>query len=366
MLVHRAAPRPGVTEEVEGEPAAWRINLREVAQVATVALFMIAFWAVLEYARVLLLPIVSGIVIGLMLGPVTVIAARYRIPSWLTAAVLIALVLVLFNLFVVVLTAPLIEWVGKAPAIGETIRQKFIFLERPIAALRDLYKTVVQSGSTPLKVDTGGEIGMIAPVVTAVAPVIGEVLLFFGTLFFVLGGRAELRRQIINLFGRRETRLRTLRIWNDIESNLTTYLSTMALIYLAVGTTTGLMTWLLGYPSPLVWGLVAFILNFIPYLGPAVVVVVLAAVGLVSFPTLGYALVGPALYVALTTLEGHFVTPAIIGRRMTINPFLVFLALAFWTWLWGAVGAFLAMPLLIASLVALNHLFPKDEIKLPA
>jgi predicted PurR-regulated permease PerM len=93
--------------------------------------------------------------------------------------------------------------------------------------------------------------------------------------------------------------------------------------------------------------------------------IMLLAVGLVTFPTLGYALLPPAAFVALTTLEGHFVTPTILGQRLTLNPLAVFLALAFWTWLWGAMGAFLAVPLLIVALVIFDHLFPSDDIKLP-
>jgi predicted PurR-regulated permease PerM len=96
-----------------------------------------------------------------------------------------------------------------------------------------------------------------------------------------------------------------------------------------------------------------------------VMVIVLFAVGLVSFPSLGHALLAPAGLIALCTLEGHFITPAIVGRRMTLNPLLVVLALAFWTWMWGPIGAFLAVPLSIICLVVFSHLFPGEEIKLP-
>ena len=86
---------------------------------------------------------------------------------------------------------------------------------------------------------------------------------------------------------------------------------------------------------------------------------------MMSFPSLGYALVPPASFVALTAIEGHIITPTILGRRLTLNPFAVLLALAFWTWLWGPMGAFLAIPLSIVALVTINHLFPPDESKLP-
>jgi len=127
----------------------------------------------------------------------------------------------------------------------------------------------------------------------------------------------------------------------------------------------GIGAFLLGFPNPAFFGLAAAVLNYIPYVGPAVMVMILFGVGLVTFPSLGHALLAPLGFVALTTAEGHFITPTIVGRRITLNPLLVFLALAFWTWLWGPIGAFLAAPLSIVGVVVFNHLFPQDDAKLP-
>ena len=115
----------------------------------------------------------------------------------------------------------------------------------------------------------------------------------------------------------------------------------------------------------MIFGLLAALLNYVPYVGPAVMVVILFGVGLVTFPSLGHALLAPLGFIALTTAEGHFITPTIVGRRITLNPLLVFLALAFWTWLWGPIGAFLAAPLSIVGIVVFNHLFPNEDVKLP-
>jgi len=103
----------------------------------------------------------------------------------------------------------------------------------------------------------------------------------------------------------------------------------------------------------------------VPYVGPAVMVVILFTVGLVSFPSLGQAFIAPLAFVLLTTMEGHFITPTVVGRRVTLNPLLIFLALAFWTWMWGPIGAFLAAPLSIIGLVVVNHLVPSEDVKLP-
>jgi predicted PurR-regulated permease PerM len=107
------------------------------------------------------------------------------------------------------------------------------------------------------------------------------------------------------------------------------------------------------------------LLNYVPYVGPGVMVIVLFGVGLVSFPSIAHAAIAPLGFIVLTTTEGHLVTPTIVGRRLTLNPLLVLLALAFWTWMWGPFGAFLAVPLSIVGLVVFNHLFPTEEVNLP-
>jgi predicted PurR-regulated permease PerM len=157
-----------------------------------------------------------------------------------------------------------------------------------------------------------------------------------------------------------------LKIMNDIEHNLTGYLSVVAVINIAVGICGGLAAWVAGLPDPVAWAVLGFILNFIPYIGALIMEVGLFTVGLVTFPTLTHALLAPLLFLAFATLEGHFITPSIIGHRLTLNPLTVFLSLVFWTWLWGPVGAFLAVPLLIMALVVVDHLFPEDEPQLPA
>jgi predicted PurR-regulated permease PerM len=206
---------------------------------------------------------------------------------------------------------------------------------------------------------------VVLPVVAFVTPAAAELLLFFGTLLFFLVGQLSFRSNLVALFSSRDGKLRFLKIMNDIEHNLTGYLTVVTVINVAVGTIVGIGTWLLGYPNPVIFGLLAAFLNYVPYVGPAAVVVVLFGVGLVTFPTISQALVAPLGFVVLTTTEGHFITPAIVGRRLTLNPLLVVLALAFWTWLWGPFGAFLATPVTIIGLVIAHHFFPADDVKLP-
>jgi len=208
-------------------------------------------------------------------------------------------------------------------------------------------------------------VSIIQPVLLYLTPALGQVIIFFGTLFFYLLGRTQMRSVVVAFFDQRDARLRTLKIMNDIDRNLTDYLSVVAIINLAVGCCAGVVAYVAGLPNPLAWGVLGFILNFIPYVGALIMELILLGVGLATFSTLTHALLAPLLYLAFTTIEGHFVTPAIMGRRLTLNPLLVFFALVFWTWLWGPIGAFLAVPILIMMLVVASHLFPDEDPALP-
>jgi predicted PurR-regulated permease PerM len=141
--------------------------------------------------------------------------------------------------------------------------------------------------------------------------------------------------------------------------------ATVTVINISLGAVVAAGAWMFGFENPLMLGLLTAIFNYIPYIGPACIVIILFGVGLVTFPTLGYALLPPAAFVALTTVEGNILTPAILGHRLTLNPLIVFTAIVFWAWLWGPIGAFLAIPLSIIGMVVINHLLPSDDTKLP-
>jgi predicted PurR-regulated permease PerM len=337
---------------------------RTAAQAATIGMFVIIFVIALNLARPILLPIVSAFVVTMMLGPLSARASRYGIPSLLSAIILWLLVIAVFYGVIVLLASPVVDWMRKAPDIGRSIQDKLHVLDRPLAALQELRDALLPSDKKDsLGVDI---VAFVQPAVAVVTPAIGQMLIFFGALFFMLLGRARLRQLLVVFFQERESRLRTLKIMNDIEHNLTGYLSIVALINVAVGICGGAAAWVAGLPDPVAWAVLGFILNFIPYIGALIMEAALFMVGLVTFPSLTHALVAPLLFLALATLEGHFITPSVMGRRLTLDPLIVFLSLVFWTWLWGPVGAFLAVPLLIVALVVADHLFPQDEPELPA
>jgi predicted PurR-regulated permease PerM len=331
-------------------------------QVATIGIFLILFGAFLYIGRAILLPILAAAVVALTLAPMVKAGKRRGIPTWIMGFFIVALCIGALSLAVTALAGPVSEWIGRAPEIGATIKQKLSVLDQPLAALHELENTLFGSDSGMLNTPAPN---VVMPVVAFLTPAAGEFLLFFGTLMFFLVGQIELRNHIVSLFGNHDAKLRFLKIMRDIERNLAGYLTVVTIINIALGTVVALGAWLIGLPNPVIFGLLAALLNYVPYVGPAVMVIVLFGVGLVTFPLLGHAAIAPLGLIALTTAEGHFVTPTIVGRRLTLNPLLVFLALAFWTWLWGPIGAFLAVPLSIIGLVVFNHLFPTNDVKLP-
>ena len=333
------------------------------AQMATVGIFILLLGACLFFARPLLLPVAAALVIGTTLAPLVKAAARHRISPWVTALVLGAVLLAAAGGAVTLLASPLAEWIARAPEIGATIKQKLYVLDRPLAAVRELQEVLLPSGNT-VAVEPS-QWGIVTPVVAFVTPAVVQVTLFFVTLIFFLATQMDFRRYMVSFFTSRDAKLRYIRISNDIEDHLASYVAIVTIINCGLGVVVALGAWLFGFPSPIIFGLMAMVLNFIPYIGAACMTVILLGVGLVTFPSLGYALVPPAAFVAVATIEGQFITPTVLGRRLTLNPLVVLLAIAFWAWLWGPMGAFLAVPLTVVFLVTMTHLFPPDESKLP-
>ena len=330
---------------------------------ATVGIFLLLFGGFLYVGKAILLPVIAAAVVSLTLAPIIKAAQKRGISPWITAMLLVLVCFGAVALAATALAGPVSEWIGRAPEIGETIRTKLLVFDAPLAALHTLEGTLF--GSKGLLPGPSEAPNVVLPVVAFVTPAAGEMILFFFTLMFFLVGQINLRNQIVAMFSNRDSKLRFLKIMKDIEGNLAGYLTVVTGINVALGIVVGLGAWLIGLPNPAIFGLLAAVFNYVPYVGPAIMVVILFGVGLVTFPSLGQALIAPLGLIAVTTLEGHFITPTIVGRRLTLNPLLMFLALAFWSWMWGPIGTFLAVPLSIVGLVVINHLFPDDDVILP-
>jgi predicted PurR-regulated permease PerM len=335
------------------------------AQMATVGIFVLLSITCLYFCRPIVLPVLAAALIATTCAPIIKWAVARGLSRWATAIVLVLLMVSLAGLVLTLMAAPLGEWIARGPEIAASIKQKLYVLDRPLSALRDLQKAVMPAGDGAAVAVETSHMALVAPVVAFVTPALGEIVLFIATLIFFLAGQMEFRRYLASFFTTREGKLRFIRTANDIEHNLASYVATVTLINVCLGVVVALGAWVFGFPNPLIFGVLAALLNYLPYIGPACMALILFAVGLVTFPTLGYALLPPACFVGLTTIEGQIITPTVMGHRLTLNPLAVFLAIAFWAWLWGPMGAFLAVPLLIVGMVIVSHLFPGDEGKLP-
>jgi predicted PurR-regulated permease PerM len=243
------------------------------------------------------------------------------------------------------------------------LKEKLHVFDRPLALWQEFQSML--GGPGTLTTFHLPKIDWVQPTLEFLSPTFAEFLLFIATLILFIASWRDLRRALIMNFGEREWRLRALRILNEIEDHLGGYLMMVTMINVGVGIATGLICAVTGMPNPASLGALAAILNFIPIIGPVAMFAVLVVVGLVSFPTLSAGLLASAIFAVMTFLEGHFLTPTIVGRRLALNALAVFLALAFWTWLWGPMGAFLSSPLLIVALIMKEHLMPPDSPQLP-
>jgi len=341
---------------------------RATAQAATIVMCVLMLGVLLYLARALLLPVLCAIAVGLTIGPMIGMLKRHGIPDWLTALAVVAGLIGAVNVAIVLLASPAATLIGRAPEYGAAFAEKLHFFDRPLQALSELQAALgLNTSDKSLDFNPSSLItGFLTTVTPAALQFVLQGVMFFATLFFVIMGRSGFRKYAVNWFGTRESRLRALKILNDIEENLGGYLIVVTAINLSLGIVTATAAWLMGLPSPLIWGALAFVLNYVPYVGPAIMDVLLFVIGLVTYPTLLGALVPPAVFMAITVLEGQFITPAIVGRRvLNLHPLAIFLGIAFWAWLWGPIGAFLATPILIMARVALTHLYPRQKSDLP-
>jgi predicted PurR-regulated permease PerM len=341
------------------------IRRAEVVAFALVALLIISVVAVLYVAKPFFLPVVMAFVVGTMLSPAAGFLERRRIPRGLSAVLIVTSVGAGVAFMVGLISSPVMEWSNRLPELVSRLRDKLHILDRPMALWHELQSMIGGSDAPSTAPIQLPKIEWVQPTFEFLSPTFTEFMLFFATLVLFIASWKDLRRALIMTFPDHASRLRTLRILNEIEEHLGGYLLTVTMINFGVGTATGLVCALAGMPSPAGLGALAATLNYLPIIGPISMFVILTAVGVVAFPTMGAGLIAPLAFIGITFIEGHFVTPTIIGRRLALNALAVFMALAFWTWLWGPMGGFLASPLLIVALILKEHLMPVESPQLP-
>jgi predicted PurR-regulated permease PerM len=328
-------------------PVTWTLR----GNVAAVILAVIAVGIILRLADDILIPVVAAIMTALMLGPISDVLCRARVPAVVVALGLVLMLILLLAIIPAAVSAPIASWIERAPEIGETLRQRLAFLIEPLAAaerLQEMVKSVVGGAKGALSVEVATP-GVGASLVTTVSPALGQLLVFFGVLFFMLLGRERLKGEIVLAFRGRKRRLAVLHTITGIQQDLGVYLGTVAVINLCLGIVVGIGMAIIGMPNPFLWALLTFALNFVPFLGTAIMAGLTTIGGLVTFEPLTLGLMPLAIYLGTHLIESQLITPTLLGSRFAVNPLFVFLSIVFWTWLWGPAGALLSTPILVTA-----------------
>ena len=332
----------------------------DVANVFLGGLLLLASLAACYLAAAILLPIVVAFVLMLVLQPAMRILQRLHVPR-LAAAVLI--ILVFFGALAgigMMLSGPAASWAQKLPSGIPKLQERLSFLSEPIAAFQRLMSraeslTQLKTQSGPLPVTLAGA-GLSERLLDSTRAVVSGMLEIVLVLFFLLMAGDTFLRRLVEVLPRFKNKRQAVEISQQIESDISAYLMTITVMNLAVGIATGIAAALCGLGDPILWGSVAFLLNFVPILGPLMGVVIFLVAGLITIETLWLAVMPAALYLGIHITEGETITPMLLARRFTINPVLVIIALVFWYWMWGVPGAILATPMLAVTKIICDRI----------
>lgn len=334
----------------EAPSAEFSRNIRRIRRLVT-GMFLILLVTSFYFAAGFILPVALAFLFALVLSPVTRYLRRRGIPEGVTAFFLVLGLTMTVLAGAYSLSGPAAEWMAEAPRITAEVRRKVDGLMQRIAEVRDATSKVDKlTGEEDPSVQKVviSEPGLISRAAYGVPEVVAKAGLALTLLFFLLASGDLFSEKLVKALPTLSDKKRGLRIARDIEHELSRYLLAITLINGGLGVAIALAMFVLGMPNPILWGVTAAILNFIPYLGALAGIILVGIVGLISFDTAGQALLPPLTYFAITVVEGQFLTPALVGRRLELNAVAVFIAIAFWGWLWGIVGALIAVPLLVA------------------
>jgi len=359
-----SASEPGAHPVSEEQPVVDQImplpsDLRSVFQGG---IFVLALLAALYAAREIALPIVLAFILNLLLQPALRMLGRLHVPRVLGALLLISLLFGSIVAFGTALSGPAGTWAAKLPEGVPRLQEHLSFLRAPIEAVRQFMQQAQGYVSGDMQ-STGG---------ASQAPIIGARLwltLFSGTrafargffetvlvLFFLLVSGDTFLRRLVEILPHFRDKRRAIEISQHIDRDISAYLITVTIMNAAVGFATALAMWLCGLGDPILWGAVAFLLNYVPILGPMIGIVTFVLAGLLTASTLWRALLPAALYLVIHLAEGETITPMLLARRFTLNPVLVILSLIFWYWMWGVPGAILAVPMLAITKIICDRI----------
>jgi len=313
-------------------------------------LFVLSVFAALYAASSIILPIMVAFILKLLLQPAVRLLERMYLPSVVGA--LLAILLVIGSLVGLVagLSLPAATWAERLPEGIPRLEAHLVVLKAPIEALQKVIQQAEQVADTPGTkgpvVQVHRDLGLTGALFAGTRAILDGLFTTVLVLYFLLVSGDIFLRRIVEVLPKFKDKRQAVDISEQIEEDISAYLVTITVMNVAVGVATAAVMYFCGLGDPLLWGAAAFLLNYIPILGPLFGTFIFLLAGLLTFDSLGWALLPPALYLGIHLVEGETLTPMLLARRFTLNPVLVILALVFWFWMWGVPGAILAVPML--------------------
>lgn len=320
-------------------------------------LLLLAVLTVLFLARDLILPVVAALILSLVFLPLVRGMKKIFIPAPLGAGLVVLGLLAGFVGGVYNLAEPASEWVDKAP---QSLREIDSKLRKVTGSVKNVATATAQVQDITEKLTNGGEIKKKPREVIVKEPTIAGTFFYRAKdfmvsaistlvlLYFLLASGDLFLRKTIAVTPRFSDKKRAVDIAQQVEAAVSRYLFTVTFINVCLGCAVALTMYFLGVPNPVLWGVMVCTLNFIPYIGDIISFTVLTVVGLLTFDELWYSLSVPGAFYLLTAIEGYFITPLVVSRRLSLNPVVIILSVLFWGWMWGIPGALLAVPILVA------------------
>ena len=339
-------------------------RLRELRMIRRLMLgsFLLALFTATYFARDVLLPIVLAILLTLTLRPVVRGMQRIGITPGISAVLVMLAIGLGFGVAGYFLSGPIGDMAARAPQIGTEVQQKLAGLMDRLASIQEVGQQVTEMTDAAGATGEGEKVevvvdqsGPIPAAVGSVASITSSLVAAMILTLFLLASGDFYHRRIVEALPKLHDKKRALTIVRDVEKQISRYLGAITMINAGLGLAIGIALWIIGLPMPHVWGTLAFLLNFMPFIGAIIGTVSVGAFALVSFDSVPYALLAPLAYFTLTTIEGNFVTPMLVGRRLELNIVSVFVTVAFWIWLWGVPGAVLAVPFLVVVKAICDH-----------
>ncbi|MHA6720794.1 AI-2E family transporter [Sphingomonas sp. RS6] len=346
-------------EAVEAQPSLRRDRLMAALVLIAGMGLILALPFALQAGSRFFLPLTASLVIAIALVPALEWLERHRLPAPLAAFVCVLLFLSAANIALASIVVPAWQWIRRLPDSIPQIQHNLEPVIRFYSNLeRFVNKTLNNFASQPIRqpvaVPAQPPTSLMDLFTTSAPSALIEMFFAILVIYFFLSGWTRLRRRAITSRSSFGGAMATARVIQDVVDDTSAYLGTITLINFMLGLIVAGALWMLGMPTPLMWGGIVALLNYIPYIGPVVAAVLLAVGGLMSFADIGWAMTPPLIMIAAHLIEANVVTPLIVGHRLTINPIMILISLSFWGWVWGTTGALLAVPLLIIIQTVLN------------